>query len=171
MTHIRTLVLSLVAFTLVLGTAVAAGVAFDARSFDAYLEDNDEGYVDIVKVGDVLTVIFDEEMGSLPATMEGATLPVDEDFDEFRLLRDTALALYGGLPVETSTTTVLVEVDGDADVIHDALLARLNTLGVTVEPEHLAGPIRSYDLSDGDASWRLAFTDTADGGVIHLQAF
>lgn len=92
MMHIRTLVLSLFAFTLLLGTAAAAGVAFDAYGFDAYEE---EGYVDIVRDGDVLTV----------------------------------------------------------------------------EPEHVAGPVRSYDLSDGDASWRLAFTATGFGAVIQLQAF
>lgn len=169
MTRIRTLVLTLIAFTLVLGTAAAAGVAFDAHGFDAYEED--EGYVEIVRNGDVLTVVFDEAMGSLPATMVGATLPLDGDLDAFNLLTDTALALYGGLLVVTSPTTVLIEVEGDAGAIHDALLARLNALGVIVGVEHFAGPIRNYDLSDGEASWRLAFTGSGTGAVIHLQSF
>lgn len=168
MTRIRTVRLVLAVFVLALGTAMAAGVAFDAHGFDPY--DSDEGYVDLVLEDDVLTFVFDEDEGSLPATMSGESLPLDADFDEDRLFGPRALALYGGLPVGVTPTSVVVELEGDGDAISEALLARLGELGLEATECFAGGPICSFDVTRGDMHWMLSITPTGTHALIHLQA-
>lgn len=168
MTRIRTVLLVLVVSALVLGSAVAAGVAFDSHGFDPF--ESEEGYVDLVLEGDVLTFVFDEDEGSLPATMEGDTLPLDEDFDEDRLFSPRALALYGGLPVGMTRTSVVVDVEGKGQEIAQALLSRLDELGLDYSECFAGGPICSYDVTHGDARWLLSITPSGTRALIHLQA-
>ncbi len=168
MTRIRTVLLVLAVSALVLGTAVAAGVAFDSQGFDPF--ESDEGYVDLVLEGDVLTFVFDEDEGSLPATMEGDTLPLDGDFDEDRLFSPRAIALYGGLPVGMTRTSVLVDVEGNGPAIAQALLARLYELGLEYSECFAGGPICSYDVTQGDMHWLLSITPAGRHALIHLQA-
>ncbi|MDZ7706594.1 MAG: hypothetical protein U5J97_01630 [Trueperaceae bacterium] len=153
---------------LAIGTASASGIAFDASAFDAF--DSDEGYVDLIRDGDTLIVTFDEKRGDLPATMEGDALPLDEDFDEFRLVTRDALALYGGLAVQSGADWLTIDVEGDPSAIHDAVLARLAQLGVTAEEDFAGGKVASYRCSDGEAEWRLSFSPYGDHAVIHIQA-
>lgn len=160
-------VLLLVALTI--GTAAASGIAFDASAFDAF--DSDEGYVDLVREGDTLIVTFDEARGDLPATMEGDALPLDGDFDAYRLVTRDALALYGGLAVQSGADWLTIDVEGDPVAVHDALLARLARLNVMAEEDFAGGKIASYRLSDGDAEWRLSVSPYGDHAVIHIQAF
>jgi hypothetical protein len=150
------------------GTAVAAGVAFDAHAFDPF--DADEGYVDLVLQEDVLTFTFAEAEGSIPGTMEGATLPLDGDFDEARLWAPDALALYGGLPVGATPTTVVVNLDGDGVSIRDAILARMSELGVAYTECFAGGPICSYDLTHGEDHWLLSITPRGTHTTVSLQA-
>lgn len=168
MTRLRTLLLALIASALVLGTASAAGVAFDASAFDPY--DEDEGYIDLVLQDGTLVVTFDEAMGSIDATMEGGALPLDGDLDEDRLNRADALALYGGLPLSTTATSVTVEADGDGQAIHDAVLARLSDLGLSAEETAPGGPVRSYRVTRGDDAWTVSITPRDSFAVIHVQA-
>lgn len=168
MTRIRTVLLVLAVSALGLGTALAAGVAFDSHGFDPF--DSEEGYVDLVLDEDVLTFVFDEEEGSLPATMTGEALPLDDDFDEDRLFSPRALALYGRLPVGMTPTSVLVEVEGDGQEIAQALLARLDELGLAYSECFAGGPICSYDVTQGDMHWMLSITPTGRHALIHLQA-
>lgn len=166
MTRLRNLLLALIAAVLVLGTASAAGVAFDASTFDPFEED--EGYIDLMLEDGVLTVTFDEDMATIDATMEGDALPLDEDLDDERLGRADALALYGGLPVSTTTLSVTVEVDGDGQAIHDAVLARLSDLGLSAEEIFAGGPVRTYNVSNGDDAWLVAITPRGTYAVISL---
>jgi uncharacterized protein len=166
MTRIRNLLLALIASALVFGTASAAGVAFDASAFDPY--DEDEGYIDLVLEDGMMTVTFDESMGSLDATMEGDAMPLDSDVDEYRLGQADALALYGGLPVSTTPTSVTVEVDGDGQAIHDAVLARLGDLGLSAEEMYLGGPVRTYQVTHGEDAWLVAITPRTDFAVISI---
>jgi len=159
----------LVLAVLAIGTAAAAGIAFDASGFDAYA--SDEGYVDLVRDGDTLIVTFDEGRGDLPATMEGEALPLDEDFDEYRLVTRDALALYGGLAVQSGSDWLTIDVEGDPVAVHDAVLARLAGLGIAAEEDVAGGKIASYRLSDGDAAWRLSISPYGDHAVIHIQAY
>ncbi len=173
MTRPRTPLSTLVISTLLLaasaiGTAAASGIAFDASAFDAF--DSEEGYVDLVRDGDTLIVTFDEKMGELPATMEGDALPLDDDFDDYRLVTRDALALYGGLAVQSGTDWLTVDVEGDPSAIQDAVLARLGQLGITAEEDFAGGKVASYRCSDGDAEWRLSFSPYGDHAVIHFQA-
>lgn len=169
MTNIRMILSALVLSFLLLGSALASDVVFDASAFNAY--GSDDGYVDLVRDGDTLVVTFDESRGSLPANMEGAALPLDDDLDAFRLGTRDALALYGGLAVQSGSGWLTIDVDGDATDVHEALLARLGELGIAVEEDAADGPIASYQLSHGDAAWYLAFTPNGDSAVIHLRAF
>jgi hypothetical protein len=154
---------------LLFGLAAAGGVAFDDSSFDAF--DEDEGYVDLFLVDGTLIFAFDEIEGSIPAKLEGDTLPLDSDFDEDRLWADDALALYGGLAVTTGTGMVTIEAEGDGAAIHEALMARLADLGVqAVEDFQSGGPVYSYALSHGDDAWRLGVTPYHDTAVIFLRA-
>lgn len=166
MSKLRTL-LSALAAALLIGTAAAGGVAFDAGAFDAF--DTDDGYVDLRLDGDVLTITFDEDQGSLPATMEGDALPLDDDFDEDRLTKSDSLGLYGGLPVDTDVWSVTVEVEGDGPAIHEAVMARLAELGIDAQEQFPGGAVLSYALSAGEASWHLAITPKASGAVLHLR--
>ena len=171
MSKLRTF-LSALAVALLIGTAAAAGsVAFDAGTFDAFA--SDDGYITLVRDGDVLIIGFDEaydeRRGSLPATMEGDALPLDGDFDEDRLTQSDSLGLYGGLPVHTDTWSVTLEVEGDGAAIHQAVLMRLADLGVDAQGGG-SGPVFGYALSDGDVSWRLAITPSSSSTLIHLRA-
>ena len=168
MTRLRSLLLALIASALVLGTASAAGVAFDASAFDPF--DEDEGYIDFMLEDGVLTVTFDEAMGAIDATMEGDALPLDGDLDEDRLSRDDALALYGGLPVSTTPTSVTVEAEGDGQAVHDAVLARLADLGLSAEETAPGGPVRSYRVTHGDDAWTVSITPRDSFAVIHVSA-
>ena len=168
--HLSILVISaLTLAALTIGTAGASGIAFDASGFDAYA--SDEGYVDLVRVGDTLIVTFDEARGDLPATMEGDALPLDGDFDAYRLATRDALALYGGLAVQSGSDWLMVDVEGDPVAVHDAVLARLASLNVVAEEDFAGGKVASYRLSDGDAAWRLSVSPYGDRAVIHIQAF
>lgn len=154
---------------LTIGTAAASGIVFDASAFDAF--ESDEGYVDLVRDGDTLIVTFDEARGDLPATMEGEALPLDGDFDDYRLVTRDALALYGGLAVQSGSGWLTIDVEGDPAAVHDAVLARLAQLNVVAEEDVAGGKIASYRLSDGDAAWRLSMSPYGDHAVIHIQAF
>ena len=168
--HLSILAISaLVLAALTVGTAAASGIAFDASAFDAFA--SDDGYVDIVRDGDTLIVTFDEARGDLPATMEGDALPLDGDFDAYRLATRDALALYGGLAVQSGTDWLTVDVEGDPVAVHDALLARLAAMNVVAEEDFAGGKVASYRLSDGDATWRLSLSPYGDHAVIHIQAF
>jgi hypothetical protein len=167
-TRLLTSLLTLLS-ALLIGVGVAAGVTFDDSSFDAF--DEDEGYIDLFLEGDTLVVTFDEVEGHLPATMDGDALPLDGDFDSDRLGSDDALALYGGLPVATGAGMVIVEVEGDSETIHEALMARLADLGVqATENFQSGGPVYSYALTRGDATWHLAVTPFHERAVIYLGA-
>lgn len=169
MLRIRTVLLALVASALVFGSAWAAGVAFDASGFDPFAEDNDEGYVDLFLEDDMLTIVFDEEEGHLPATLVGETLPLDDDFDEELVTGSEALALYGGLPVGITPTTVIMDLQGDASAIRDAFLERLGELGMTTSECFEGGPICTFDVWHGDAHWLLSITPRGDHAVVYLQ--
>ncbi|MDZ7706595.1 MAG: hypothetical protein U5J97_01635 [Trueperaceae bacterium] len=168
MTRIRTVLLVMAVSALVLGTAVAAGVAFDSQGFDPF--ESEEGYVDLVLEDDVLTFVFDEEEGSLPAMMTGEALPLDDDFDDDRLFSPRALALYGGLPIGMTPTSVLVDLEGDGEAIAQALLARLDELGLEYSECFAGGPICSYDVTRGDMRWLMSITPSGTHAVVHLQA-
>jgi len=166
MTRLRTLLLALFASVLVLGTASAAGVDFDASAFDAY--DSDEGYIDLVVEDGTMIITFDEGMGSLDATMEGGSLPLDDDVDEYRLRDSEALGLYGGLPVSTTAISVTVDVEGDGHAIHDAVLARLGDLGLSAEEIFAGGPVRTYDVTHGDDAWLVAIAPSGEHATISI---
>lgn len=166
--RLSTLVLSALLLA-ALTTAAASGIAFDASAFDAF--ESDEGYVDLVRDGDTLIVTFDEARGDLPATMEGEALPLDGDFDDYRLATRDALALYGGLAVQSGSDWLTIDVEGDPAAVHDAVLARLARLNVAAEEDFAGGKIASYRLTDGDAVWRLSMSAYGDHAVIHIQAF
>jgi len=168
MLRIRNVLLVLAVSAFALGTVMAAGVAFDPSGFDAY--DSEEGYVDLMLEDDVLTFLFDEEEGSLPATMTGDALPLDDDLDEDRLFSPRAVALYGGLPVGMTRTSVVVDVDGDGQAITQALLARLDELGLEYSECFAGGPICSFDVTHGDDHWLLSVTPGGTHALIHLQA-
>lgn len=168
MLRIRTLLLALAAFALVLGSALAAGVAFDASGFDPFEED--EGYVDVMFEDGVITFVFAVEEGHLPATMEGETLPLDDDFSEDLLNSDEALALYGGLPIGITPTTVSLDLEGDAPAIRDALMARFTELGLTMSECFQGGPICTFDVTHGEDHWLLSITPQAGHAIVYLQA-
>jgi len=170
MTRIRTVLLVLAVSAFSLGTVVAAGVAFDSSGFDPFDTEEGEGYVDLVLEDDVLTFVFDEEEGSLPAMMTGETLPLDEDFDEDRLFSPRALALYGGLPVCITRSSVLIDVEGDGQAITQAVLARLGVLDLEYSECFAGGPICSFDVTHGDMHWMLSITPAGTRALIHLQA-
>jgi len=162
---LSTLVASALLFV---GTAFAAGVAFDDANFDPF--DEDEGYVDLFLDGDVLTFTFDEVEGSIPGTLEGDALPLDGDLDEDFLLRPDSLALYGGLPVGTTPTSVVMDLDGDGFAIHDAILARLDGLGLAYAEIYEGGPVRTYDVTHGEDTWLLSITPSGSHATVYLQA-
>lgn len=168
MLRIRTVLLALVASALVFGSALAAGVMFDASAFDAFAEDHDEGYVDLFLDGDMLIVTFDEEEGHLPATLVGDTLPLDDDYEDL-ITGSESVVLYGGLPVGITPTTVTMDLEGDAMVIRDAILTRLGELGMTASECFEGGPICTYDVWHGDAHWLLSITPRGDHAVVYLQ--
>lgn len=158
---------------LLFGLAAAGGVAFDASTFDPFGDEDtdDEGYVELFLADGTLVFAFDEIEGSIPAKLEGDTLPLDSDFDEDRLWADDALALYGGLAVSTGTGMVTIEAEGDGVAIHEALMARLADLGVrAVEDFQSGGPVYSYALSHGNDTWRLGVTPYGETAVIYLRA-
>jgi hypothetical protein len=167
MLRIRTALLAVVTFALIAGSALAAGVVFDASGFDPFEED--EGYVDLMLEGDVITIVLEVEEGHLPAKLVGETLPLDDDFDEDLVTGSGALALYGGLPVGTTRSSVTMDVEGDARAISRAILDRLVELGMTTSECHEGGPICTYDVFHGDAHWLLAITPRGDHAVVYLQ--
>ncbi len=168
MSRLHRVLLALVVPVLVFGTALAAGVAFDATGFDGFEED--EGYVDLMLEDDVLTIVFDEVEGAIPAMMEGDSLPLDEDFEDERLTRADSLALYGGLPVGTTPNTVIIEVDGSAPAIREALMARLAEYQIESSECFEGGPVCTYELSKGDMHWLMSFTPHGAHSTLYLQA-
>jgi hypothetical protein len=167
MLRIRTALLAVVTFALIAGSALAAGLVFDASGFDPFEED--EGYVDLMLEGDVITVVFSETEGHLPAKLVGDALPLDEDFEEDRIASPRALALYGGLPLGITPTSLTMDVEGDARAISRAILDRLVELGMTTSECHEGGPICTYDVWHGEAHWLLAITPLAEHAVVYLQ--
>lgn len=167
MLRIRTLLLALVASVLVLGSAIAAGIVFDTSGFDPF--DEDEGYVDIFLDGDTITFALQVEEGHLPAKLVGETLPLDGDFDEALLTGPAAMALYGGLPVATTVNTVMLDLDGDAQTIRYAVLARLSELGMTMSECFEGGPICTFEVSHGEDHWLLSITPKGDHAVVYMQ--
>lgn len=167
MLRIRTALLAVVTFALIAGTALAAGVVFDASAFDAF--DGEEGYIDLMLEGDVITVVFTEAEGHLPAKLVGDTLPLDEDFDEDRITGPRAMALYGGLPLGITPTSLTMDVEGDAQEIGRAILERFTELGMTTSECFEGGPICTYDVTHGEAHWLLAITPLGEHAVVYLQ--
>ena len=170
MHRIATFALSLL-LALGAGSALAGQVAFDLSAFDVTLDDNDEGYVDFALRGNTLVVTFDEEMGHVPATMEGTGLPVDDD-DRFVNFDRNAAAERLGLPMTVGPSTILMDVEGNGAEILEAVLARMEMLGLTVEPIRDARPIHTFYLLRGDQRWRLSVTPRIGprGALIHLQS-
>jgi hypothetical protein len=167
MLRIRTVLLAVLAAALVAGSALAAGVVFDAGGIDPF--DEDEGYVDLILEGDVLHVVFDAEEGHLPAKLVGETLPLDGDFDEDRVATPRGLVLYGGLPVGITPTSVTMDVEGDASEIGAAILDRMVELGMTTSECFEGGPICTYDVFHGEDHWLLAITPLGEHAVVYLQ--
>jgi hypothetical protein len=168
MLRIRTALLAVVTFALIAGSALAAGLVFDASGFDPFEED--EGYVDLMLEGDVITVVFAEAEGHLPAKLVGETLPLDADFDEDRITGPRAMALYGGLPVGITPTSITMDLEGDASEIRSAILERFVELGMTTSECFEGGPICTFDVTHGEAHWLLAITPLGDHAVVYLQA-
>lgn len=142
---------------LALPVAWASQVAWDASAFDPY--EDDVAYVDLALEGETLTLSLASAQGNLPYSMEGSTLPLDEDFVASFLNRDTALAEYAGLPYEIEPRYISVTVDGDREAIPSAMMDRLTALGLTVTPTSEGGPVETYDLTRGDHRWALAVID------------
>lgn len=142
---------------LALPLAFASQVAWDASAFDPY--EDDVAYLDLALDGATLVVSIASTEGNLPYTMEGTTLPLDEDFVESFLNRDTALAEVGGLPYEIEPRYVSVTVEGDREAIPSAMMERLTALGLTVTATSEGGPVETYDLTRGDDRWALAVID------------
>jgi hypothetical protein len=168
MLRLRHVLFAFVATALVLGTAFAAGVDVDASAFDPY--ESDEGYVDLVLEDDVLIFTFDETEGAIPGSMEGDALPLDEDFEEELLHGVAGLALYGGLPVGMTPNTVILELDGEGPAIRDAILARLDELGLEYGECFAGGPICSFDVTHGESHWLLSITPRGTHAMVYLQA-
>lgn len=174
MTRIRTLRpvgFATVLFSIVLGLASAA-VASDAIWIDDRFDpfDDDSANVEILKDGDVLAFVLQAAASSLPAEMSSDILPLDDDLDDALLEPEHAITLYGGLNADAGAGWVAVQLEGDGAAIHDAILQRLSDLGVSAEEDAMiGGPIRSYQLSDGNASWRIAISPNGDGALVHLQ--
>lgn len=137
--------------------AFASQVAWDQGGFDPY--EDDVAYLDLALEGDTLTVSIASTEGNLPYTMEGSTLPLDEDFVESFLNHETALAEYGGLPYEIEPRYVSVTVEGDREAIPSAMMERLTALGLTVTPTSEGGPVETYDLTSDGNRWALAVID------------
>ena len=160
---------------LVLGmfaVALADHAPWSDASFDPFEED--DGYVELVRSGDALVFVLQAEEGSLPAEVTGDTLPLDDDVFEASsglMASEDAIALYGGMSVETGVGWVVVQLEGNADAIHDAILARAAQLRFSVEEDGavIGGPVRSYMLRDGDATFRIAISDNGEGALVHLQ--
>ncbi len=166
--RIRTLLSTLALTALVSGMALAGGVGFDASAFDAY--EAEEGYIDLVIDGTTLKFVLDETEGSLPAYMTSDLLPIDEDAVEEALLDNVgAMALYGGLAVEETPFSVTVTVEGDRAELHDAVLARLDALGITYSEICPGGPVCTYDLRHGENMWELAISASGLDTVLHLH--
>ena len=173
MARTRTLLATLL--VALLGTGLAfAQVEWDTTGFDPYEED--EGYVDLQLDGSTLVLTLGTEEGAIPATIEGDTLPLDEDFEEDRLRDRGALGVYGGMPVtvspnSTTPTSVTAEVEGDPRAIEQALVNRARELGLTVQDPEVPGGVMGYRLSDGENNWRLSIRRIGgDGASIHLSA-
>ena len=159
-------------FTVGAGVALAGGLGFEAVAFDVYADDNDEGYIDFELRSGRLVVTFDEEEGAIPATMEGRGLPLDEGV-RFSVLDRNVAAERFGLPMTAGPDTLLMDVEGTGDAIHRAVLARMEQLGLTIEPIRDARPIFTYWLDRGGDRWRLSVTPRGGsaGALIHLQSF
>lgn len=168
MLRIRTLLLALVASALVFGSALAAGIAFDTSDFDAF--DEGEGYVDIFLEDDVITFALLEQEGHLPAKLVGEALPLDGDFEEELLTSPDALALYGGVPFATTVNTVTMDLEGDAQTIRYAVLARLSELGLTMSECYQGGPICTFEVSHGEDMWMLSITPKGNHAIVYMQS-
>jgi len=166
--RIRTLLTTFTLTAFLSGIVLAGNVAFDASPFDAY--EADEGYIDLVLEEDTLTFVLDETEGSLPAYMTSDLLPIDEDDVEETLLDNVgAMALYGGLAVEETPFSVTVTVEGDRTELRDAVLARLDALGITYGEILPGGPVFTFDLQHGENTWQLAISASGLDTVLHLH--
>lgn len=166
---VRTLVTALLLS--LFAVAVAEHAPYTDAGFDPFVQDS--GFVDIVRNEEGLSFVLQEEEGSLPAEISSDLLPLDDDVftDESGLLeQEHSVTLYGGLAVETGNGWAVVQLEGDADAIHDAILSRLARLNMTIEEDGaIGGPVRSYRLIDGDANWRIAISGNGEGALVHLQ--
>lgn len=152
-----------------LGSAFAISqIAWDPAGFDAFGED--EGYIDFALDEDTLVVTFDDEEGAIPATMEGDALPL-ADLDEDRLRDPNSLALYGGLPIDVGPNYVTVELDGEPQVIDEAIMSRLSDLGLqTEEIETTERVFHLWRLTSGENAWQLSLSHVGGGTLMYLRA-
>lgn len=168
---VRTLTAALLLSLFALATAEHA--PYTDANFDPFVDEQESGFVEIVRSGSELSFVLQEEQGSLPAEVTGDFLPLDDEVftDESGLLdQEHSVTLYGGLAVETGVGWAVVQLEGNTEAIHDAILARLASLRMTIEEDGpLGGAIRSYRLSDGDANWRIAISGNGEGALVHLQ--
>lgn len=175
MNRFRLVYAALMVLALALVAAAAASDAIWVESeFDPFASGNDSAYIELEMHGDALAFVMHASEGSLPAEVSSDLLPLDDAvFTDDSGLMETEhpVALYGGLAVETGVGWVAVQLEGDGDTIHDAILARLADLGVRAEEDGMiGGPVRSYLLSDGGDAWRIAISPNGEGALVHLQA-
>ena len=165
----RNVLIALGLFSLVLGTAAASGVDFDASALDVF--EAEEAYIDFVLDGSTLKLILDDVESAIPATMTSDFLPLEEDSVADTLLDNPdAMSLYVGLPVTEDPFSVTVRVEGNHNEIVEAVIARLTNLGVMCNECFLGGPVGTYNLMNEAGAWELSMYENAAETVIHLRA-